>query len=164
MKLVNFLKKLKNEQVTVELKNGQTVFGTISQVTPQMNVILNNVQLKDGPSKRSGYAVNHASTSSAASTFSFHVKDNAVNLQYINIRGNTIRQIILPDSLNIDTILASMDNKELNQLKKEGKVNQVSTGHKRGRYNDNGTDNMDSQQPNARQRQRRIAPMRAQRS
>lgn len=164
MKLVNFLKKLKNEQVTVELKNGQTVFGTISQVTPQMNVILNNVQLKDGPSRRNGHKISHTGSSSAASTFSFHVKDNAVNLQYINIRGNTIRQIILPDSLNIDTILASMDNKELNQLKREGKVNQVSAGHKRSRYNDNNTEDKDLQQPNARQRQRRIAPMREPRS
>lgn len=161
MKLVNFLKKLKNEQVTVELKNGQTVFGTVSQVTPQMNVVLNNVQLKDGPSRRSGSNKDHFGSSVSASAFSFYVKDNSVNLQYINIRGNTIRQIILPDSLNIDTILASMDNKDLNQLKRKGRVNQISTGNKRGRYNDNNTEDKDLQQPNAGQRQRRIAPMRA---
>lgn len=140
MKLVNFLKKLKNEQVTVELKNGQTVWGTVSQVTPQMNVILNHVQLKDSPGR-------------ANSTLPFHMRDNATNLQYINIRGNTIRQIILPDSLNIDTILASMDNKDLNQLRRDGKLGD-SGSKKRGRYNEEET-----QQP-ATTRTRRIAPMR----
>ena len=40
-------------------------------------------------------------------------------------------------------------------------MNQTSTGNKRGRYNDNNTEDKDLQQPNAGQRQRRIAPMRA---
>ena len=145
MKLVNFLKKLKNEQVTVELKNGQTVFGTVSQVTPQMNLVLTQVQLRDGPGRR------------VTSTLPFHTQGNGVNLQYINIRGNTIRQIILPDTLNIDTILASMDHKELNQLRRDGKVGSVTGAHKRGRYQDN---DVESQQPGGAQRQRRIAPMR----
>lgn len=46
--------------------------------------------------------------------------DNIASLQYINIRGNTIRQIILPDSLNLDSLL--VDQKQLNSLRRSGQI------------------------------------------
>ena len=45
MKLVKFLMKMKNEVVTIELKNGSTVEGTITGVDIKMNMHLKTVKL-----------------------------------------------------------------------------------------------------------------------
>ena len=45
MQLTGFLKKLKNERVSIELKNGTTVWGIVRSVSPQMNVSLTDVRL-----------------------------------------------------------------------------------------------------------------------
>ena len=45
MKLVKFLMKLKNETVTIELKNGTIVVGSINGVDIRMNTFLENVRL-----------------------------------------------------------------------------------------------------------------------
>lgn len=81
MKLVRFLMKLTNEKVSVELKNGTIIQGDIISVTPSMNINLKNVKMT--------------------------LKNrNPVSLEYINIRGNNIRLVILPDELNLDNLLA----------------------------------------------------------
>ncbi|ODV62299.1 mRNA splicing protein SMD1 [Ascoidea rubescens DSM 1968] len=80
MKLTRFLMKLSMETVQIELKNGTIVSGTILNVSPSMNISLKNVKMT--------------------------VKDrDPVLLNFINIRGNNIRLAILPDSLNLDTLL-----------------------------------------------------------
>eukprot|EP00341_Mesodinium_pulex_P002126 CAMPEP_0116891716 /NCGR_PEP_ID=MMETSP0467-20121206/2059_1 /TAXON_ID=283647 /ORGANISM="Mesodinium pulex, Strain SPMC105" /LENGTH=108 /DNA_ID=CAMNT_0004560363 /DNA_START=61 /DNA_END=384 /DNA_ORIENTATION=- len=80
MKLVRFLMKLNNESVTIELKNGTVVSGTITGVDVSMNTYLRNVKAT--------------------------VKGkNPVNHDFLSIRGNNIRYYILPDSLNLDTLL-----------------------------------------------------------
>lgn len=43
MKLVKFLMKMKNEKVTIELKNGTTITGTIDSVDIKMNLHLKYV-------------------------------------------------------------------------------------------------------------------------
>jgi small nuclear ribonucleoprotein D1 len=43
---------------------------------------------------------------------------NPVNLEYLSIRGNNIRFYILPDSLNLDTLL--VDDTPRQKTKKEG--------------------------------------------
>jgi len=45
MKLVRFLMKLKNETVTIELKNGTIVVGSINGVDIKMNTFLQNVKM-----------------------------------------------------------------------------------------------------------------------
>lgn len=118
MKLVHFLKKLRNEQVTIELKNSTTIWGTLQTVTPQMNVTLSNVTLSLSGSNNSQaqagmYLLKSGSQSTAAG-------ENQVQLQFINVRGNTIRQIILPDSLNLDSLL--VDEEDLKRLRRSGQV------------------------------------------
>jgi small nuclear ribonucleoprotein D1 len=80
MKLVNFLMKLKNETVTVMLKNGTVVEGSISSVDIRMNTFLSNVKLT--------------------------VKGrNPVALEHLTIRGNNIRYVVLGDALQLDNLL-----------------------------------------------------------
>eukprot|EP00227_Mantoniella_beaufortii_P018707 CAMPEP_0197590610 /NCGR_PEP_ID=MMETSP1326-20131121/11617_1 /TAXON_ID=1155430 /ORGANISM="Genus nov. species nov., Strain RCC2288" /LENGTH=103 /DNA_ID=CAMNT_0043155743 /DNA_START=198 /DNA_END=505 /DNA_ORIENTATION=+ len=80
MKLVRFLQKLSNETCTIELKNGTVVHGTILGVDISMNTHLKNVKLT--------------------------LKGkNPVTMDHLSVRGNNIRYYILPDSLNLDTLL-----------------------------------------------------------
>ncbi|KAJ2715557.1 Small nuclear ribonucleoprotein Sm D1 [Coemansia spiralis] len=80
MKLVRFLAKLKNETVTIELKNGTQVQGTITAVDTTMNTHLKKVKMT---------VKNREPTS----------------LDTLSLRGNNIRLYILPDSLPLDTLL-----------------------------------------------------------
>ncbi|CDF87601.1 BN860_10154g1_1 [Zygosaccharomyces bailii CLIB 213] len=131
MKLVNFLKKLRNEQVTIELKNGTTVWGTLQTVSPQMNATLTDVKLSLP-----------RSVSNSSTLASIHLSEGtpipnetSTSLQYINIRGSTIRQIILPDSLNIDSLL--VDERELNRLRRAGKVSNDPSKKRSGEFGEN---------------------------
>lgn len=84
MKLVRFLMNMPtstSQPVTVELKNQTSVSGTLLSCTPSMNLSLKNVKL-------------------------VQPHQDPQLLQYMNIRGNQIRQIILPDDLNIESVLS----------------------------------------------------------
>ena len=66
MKLVRFLMKLKNETVTIELKNGTIVVGSINGVDIKMNTFLQNVKMT--------------------------IKNrDPVSLEQLSIRGNNVR-------------------------------------------------------------------------
>ncbi|KAK1599964.1 uncharacterized protein LY79DRAFT_585631 [Colletotrichum navitas] len=94
MKLVRFLMKCANETVTIELKNGTIVHGTITSVSPQMNTALRTVKMTPKG-------------------------QDAVSLDTMNIRGSTIRYFILPDSLPLDTLLIDDAPKPKNKARKE---------------------------------------------
>ncbi|CAH8846547.1 unnamed protein product [Trichobilharzia szidati] len=80
MKLVRFLMKLSHETVTIELKNGTQVHGSIAGVDVSMNTHLRSV------------------------TLTLKNRD-AIHLDTLTVRGNNIRYFILPESLPLDTLL-----------------------------------------------------------
>ncbi|KAF2144682.1 uncharacterized protein K452DRAFT_349717 [Aplosporella prunicola CBS 121167] len=104
MKLVRFLMKCQNETVTIELKNGTIIHGTIASVSPQMNTALRTVKMT--PKGR-----------------------ETLSLESINIRGSNIRYYILPDSLPLDTLLIDDAPKPKNKARKE----QADRGGRGGR-------------------------------
>ena len=80
MKIPFFLKKILNEIITVELKNGVTVYGTLCKFDKSMNLYLRHVKKCLSKSK-------------------------SIYFESISIRGSMVRYIILPDWLNLDLIL-----------------------------------------------------------
>ena len=57
---------------------------------------------------------------------------NPVILDSLSVRGSTIRDIILPDSLNLDTLL-SFDDALSHRKKRSRKVHDVASARKAGR-------------------------------
>lgn len=93
--LFRFLMKLNNETVSVEMKNGTVVHGTITGVDMSMNTHLKTVKMT--------------------------VKNrDPISLDTLSIRGNTIRCVILPDSLPLDTLL--IDDSPKSKKKHDGKT------------------------------------------
>lgn len=80
----SFLSKLVHETVQVELKNGSVVQGTVVGIDSAMNAHLKNVKLV--PRGRP-----------------------AQTLESLSLRGSQVRCVILPDSLNLDTLLVDLD-------------------------------------------------------
>ncbi|TDL18794.1 Sm-like ribonucleo protein [Rickenella mellea] len=111
MKLVRFLMKLNNETVTIELKNGSVVHGTITGVDMQMNTHLKTVKM------------------------TMRNRDPQT-LDSLSIRGNNIRYFVLPDALPLDTLLVDDAPKPKGGRKKDdtrGRGARGARGGDRGR-------------------------------
>jgi small nuclear ribonucleoprotein D1 len=106
MKLVKFLQKLNRETVTIELKNGTVVSGTVVGVDATMNAHLRKVKV------------------------TLRGK-NPVSYSTLSIRGNTIRSWILSESLNLDALLVE-EKVKVSKVAAKGPVG-ASAGRGRGR-------------------------------
>ncbi|XP_050541955.1 small nuclear ribonucleoprotein Sm D1 [Daktulosphaira vitifoliae] len=106
MKLVKFLMKLSHETVTLELKNGTSVHGTITGVDVAMNTHLKAVKMT--------------------------VKNQQpIHYETLSIRGNNIRYFILPDSLTLETLL--VDDAPKSRMSRAGRGSRGGPGRGRGR-------------------------------
>lgn len=105
MKLVRFLMKLSHETVTIELKNGTQVHGTITGVDVAMNTHLKTVKMI--------------------------IKNREpVQLDTLSLRGNNIRYYVLPDSLPLETLL--IDDTPKAKAKKKEAARGAARGRGRG--------------------------------
>jgi small nuclear ribonucleoprotein D1 len=112
--------KLKNETVTVELKNGTIVHGTVTGTSK-----------KPGRSRRRG--TNEQGVDMQMNTHLRTVKmtvknKDPVSLDALSLRGSNIRYYILPDSLALDTLLIDDAPRP-----KAGKRDDSGRGRGRGR-------------------------------
>ncbi|KAF7818305.1 small nuclear ribonucleoprotein SmD1a [Senna tora] len=124
MKLVRFLMKLNNETVSIELKNGTVVHETITGMFSNYIAIFCNIlrMLQTEPSSSIAFDQSptpacfrcwHVSSSGVDISMNTHLKTvkltlkgkNPVTLDHLSVRGNNIRYYILPDSLNLETLL-----------------------------------------------------------
>lgn len=100
--------KLNNESVTIELKNGTVVHGTVTGVDIQMNTHLKTVKMtvRGRP---------------------------AVTLDTLSIRGNNIRYWILPDALPLDMLLVDDAPKPKGRMREKVPKGRGAPGMDRGR-------------------------------
>lgn len=80
MKLVRFLQKLANETVVLETKNDMSIQGTVVGVDMSMNTHLKNVKVT-------------------------RKNQSAIGMDHLTVRGSSVRYVILPDSIPLDTLL-----------------------------------------------------------
>lgn len=107
--LCRFLMKLSHETVTIELKNGSVVHGTVVGVDVCMNTHLKSVKMI--PSRGA----------------------TPLQMDQLTIRGNNIRYVILPDALALDTLL--LDDTTKTKTKKRDTTAPVRGGAAGGRGN-----------------------------
>merc|ERR1719456_1036007 len=106
-KLVWFLRKLCNETVVLELKNGTVVQGTITGVDVSMNTHLKQVKVT--------------------------VKNkNPMNMDYLSIRGTNIRYFILPDHVDLNMLLIDDTPKQNPPKHPQGSFKGRGRGRKMG--------------------------------
>ena len=58
---------------------------------------------------------------------------NPVNMDHLSVRGNNIRYVILPDSLNLDTLLVDIDQPKIRPKRPE-KPSKAAVTHCLARY------------------------------
>ena len=100
--------KLSNETVQIELKNGTVVRGTVAGVDLAMNTHLRKVKV----------------TPKGQATQAF---------DQLSLRGTNIRYYILPDNLNLDSLLVDLDDPKQKPAKNAGRPGGMGRGRGRGR-------------------------------
>ncbi len=73
--------------MTIELKNGTIVVGSINGVDIKMNTFLQNVKM----TIKGNYCCN--------------IDKNPIQLDQLTVRGSSIRYVILPETLQLDALL-----------------------------------------------------------
>ncbi|TXG48729.1 hypothetical protein EZV62_024604 [Acer yangbiense] len=97
-----FLMKLNNETASIELKNGTIVHGTITGFF-LFHLMLRFLSFRFKSDTRHCVDI---SMNTHLKTVKLTLKGkNPVTLDHLSVRGNNIRYYILPDSLNLETLL-----------------------------------------------------------
>jgi small nuclear ribonucleoprotein D1 len=117
--------KLNNETVTVELKNGTVVHGTITG-TSLPSLSLNLTTHHPSNPFSSTQLTTPAPSTGVDMSMNTHLKSVKMTLRNrepqsldaLSIRGNNVRYYILPDSLPLDTLL--VDDAPKPRKKKDG--------------------------------------------
>jgi small nuclear ribonucleoprotein D1 len=110
MKLVRFLMKLTHESVTIALKNGSNVFGTVIGVDMSMNTHLKSAKL----TPKNGEPISLDFITIRGRFYSINIcRGNSIHV----FLGNNIRYFILPESLPMDTLL--VDDAPKTKVKRE---------------------------------------------
>ena len=123
--------KLSNETVTIELKNGTICHGTVAGVDVTMNTHLKQVKMTlkgKNPVSLDTMSVRarHGRTMPPTPTRSVLLTPGGVWVG--QIRGSNIRYFILPDSLNLDTLLVD-DTPKLVQKRTSAPVGRGVADH-----------------------------------
>jgi small nuclear ribonucleoprotein D1 len=97
--------KLSHETVTIELKNGTIIHGTITGEHRDMHSMVPFII------KRSYIGVDISMNTHLKSVKMTVKGKEPISLETLSVRGNNIRYIILPDSLPLDTLLVEEPRK-----------------------------------------------------
>lgn len=120
IKLTDFLRKLHNQHVTLELKNGSTLHGTLINVE-QWTIALGDVTLHR---YYNGTYIPYTGSTTPPTTSTSHLK-------IVNVKEHAIRQVILPDTVDLDSLLVT--DSELNALNSLGVLCDLPGNRKRRR-------------------------------
>lgn len=101
MKLVRFLMKLTHESVTIALKNGSNVSGSVTGVDMSMNTHLKSAKLT--PKNGDPIPLDFITIRGELRKSNLFAEKPAC--LFSRFSGNNIRYFILPDSLSLDTLL-----------------------------------------------------------
>lgn len=101
--------KLANETVQIELKNGSVIQGTITGALG-LQVSWSAEQCLTPIDERCMITGVDIAMNTHLKAVKLTAKGrNPVSLDHLSVRGNMIRYYILPDSLNLDTLLVDID-------------------------------------------------------
>merc|ERR1712048_1419213 len=99
--------KLKESSLQIELKNGFIIQGSVILIDNLMNIFLSGVRIVSSSKK-------------------FTTCDN------ISIRGSQIRYIIFQDTMNLDSLLVSLDKQD-KKNKRESRIKNITKNSLKGK-------------------------------